>query len=152
PFTLTRADAEAQRGELWIGGKQETVAAESTYGTISAIRPSTGKIAWQRRTRWLWSGALATPRGLGFVGDIAGWLRAYDARPGRTLGEFFCGAGVSAPPVSFELDGEQFVAVVAAGSRYSELRGSALLIFGLGAGRAEAPTELKSPSPSSAET
>jgi PQQ-dependent dehydrogenase (methanol/ethanol family) len=144
PFRLTRAEAEAQKGEIWIGGKQTPVAPESTYGTISAIRPSTGKIAWQRRTSWLWSGALATAGGLVFVGHNDGWLRAYDARTGRTLWEFFCGAGVNAPPVSFELDGEQFVAVVAAGSRYSEGRGSALLIFGLGAGRAAAPNESSS--------
>jgi hypothetical protein len=131
-FTLTRADAEAQKGEIWIGGKQIPVEAESTYGTISAIRPSTGKIVWQRRTSWLWSGALATASGLVFVGDNDGWLRAYDARTGRTLWEFFCGAGVNAPPISFELNGEQFIAVVAAGSRYSEHHGSALLIFGVG--------------------
>ena len=140
-FTLTRAEVEAQKGELWIGGEQMPVVAESTYGTISAIRPSTGKIAWQRRTGWLWSGALATAGGLVFVGDNAGWLRAYDARTGKTLWEFFCGAGVNAPPVSFELDGEQFIAVLAAGSRYSDLHGSALLVFGLGARVTEpAPT------------
>ncbi len=147
-FTLSRADAEAQKGELWIGGKQIPVAAESTYGTISAIHPSTGKIAWQRRTSWLWSGALATAGGLVFVGDNDGWLRAYDAGTGRTLWEFFCGAGVNAPPVSFELDGEQFIAVVAAGSRYSEVRGSALLIFGLGAGRVDRPIVVQSASSS----
>ena len=146
-FTLTRANAEAQKGELWIGGKQTPVAAESTYGTISAIRPSTGKIAWQRRTGWLWSGALATAGGLLFVGETDGWLRAYDARTGRTVWEFFCGAGVNAPPVSFELDGEQFIAVLAAGSRYSQARGSALLVFGLGAGRAAPPATARTASP-----
>ena len=145
-FTLSRADAEAQKGELWIGGKQIPVAAESPYGTISAIRPATGKIAWQRRTTWLWSGALATAGGLVLVGDSDGWLRAYDARTGGTLWEFFCGAGVNAPPVSFELDGEQFIGVVAAGSRYSGAHGSALLIFGLASGRAEKPKELVSAS------
>ena len=126
----------------------EPVAAESTYGTVSAIRPSTGKIAWQRRTGWLWSGALATAGGLVFVGENDGWFRAYDARSGRPLWEFFCGAGVNAPPVSFELDGEQFIAVVAAGSRYSEARGSALLVFGLGGGSA-APLIADRPTPTS---
>jgi alcohol dehydrogenase (cytochrome c) len=104
-FTLTRAEQEAQKGEVWTGGRLAPVAAESTYGTISAIHPSTGKIAWQRRTGWLWSGALATAGGLVFVGENDGWFRAYDARTGRPLWEFFCGAGVNAPPVSFEMDG-----------------------------------------------
>lgn len=127
------------------------MAAESTYGTISAIRPSTGKIVWQRKTAWLWSGSLATAGGLLFVGDNDGWFRAYDARSGKTLWEFFCGAGVNAPPIAFEQDGEQFIAVIAAGSRYSSLHGSALLVFGLGAGRASAPGATPSeaaPSPS----
>ena len=139
PFTLSRADAEPKKGEYWIGGDMKPVEAETTYGNISAIRPSTGKIIWQRKTSWLWSGALATAGGLVFVGDNDGWLRAYDARTGRTLWEFFCGAGVNAPPISFEQDGEQFIAVVAAGSRYSALHGSALLVFGVGAGRAAEP-------------
>ena len=146
PFTLTRAEQEARKGELWIGGRYEPVA-ESTYGTISAIRPSTGKIAWQRRTGWLLSGTLATAGGLLFVGENDGWFRAYDARTGRPLWEFFCGAGVNAPSVSFELDGEQFIAVVAAGSRYSDSRGSALLIFGLGGDRAAPVTAAARPAP-----
>jgi hypothetical protein len=116
------------------------VAGEATYGTITAIRPLNGTIAWQRRTEPLWSGALVTAGGLVFVGQTDGWFRAYDASTGHPLWEFFCGAGVNAPPVSFELDGEQFVAVVAAGSRYSELHGSTLLIFGLGDGKGTKPT------------
>ncbi len=130
--------AEAQKGEVWIGGDQKPVTEQPIYGTISAIRPSTGKIVWQKRTGTLWSGALVTAGGLLFVGETDGWLRAYDARTGRRVWEFFCGAGVSAPAISFELDGEQLIAVVAAGSRYSELAGSALLAFGLGSGGARA--------------
>jgi len=138
-FTLTREDAAARKGEFWIGGDQQPVAGEATYGTITAIRPSNGKIAWQRRTEPLWSGALVTAGGLVFVGQSDGWFRAYVASTGQPVWEFFCGAGVNAPAVSFELDGEQFIAVVAAGSRYSKLHGSALLVFGLGAGRAAKP-------------
>ena len=134
PFTLTRKDAEARKGEFWIGGDQQPVADEAAYGTITAIRPSNGTIAWQRRTEPLWSGGLVTAGGLLFVGQTDGWFRGYDASTGQPLWEFFCGAGVNAPPVSFERDGQQFVAVVAAGSRYSDLHGSALLVFGLGAG------------------
>ena len=58
---------------------------------------------------------------------------------------------MSAPAISFELDGEQFIAVIAAGSRYSEQRGSALLIFGLGAGTVSASSpRLSVPAGSSA--
>ncbi|HEU5220078.1 MAG TPA: sulfocyanin-like copper-binding protein, partial [Gemmatimonadales bacterium] len=135
-FTLTRADALARKGEVFIGGAQKLHGDDPLYGTISAIRPSSGKIAWQQRTPLLMSGALATAGDLVFVGDIEGWFRAYDARTGTVLWEFFCGAGVNAPSISYEIDGEQFIAVVAAGSRYSDLQGSALLVFGLGTGSA----------------
>jgi len=134
PFTITRAEAEPKKGEYWIGGAQRPVKGEAMYGTLSAIRPGTGKIVWQRKTEPLWSGALVTAGGLVFVGQTDGWLRAYDANTGNPLWEYFCGAGVSAPAISFELDGEQFIAVIAAGSRYAKQRGSALLIFGLGRG------------------
>ena len=137
PFTLTRAQSEPKKGEFWISGDQRPVEGAEMYGTVSAIRPGTGKIVWQRKTEPLWSGALVTAGGLLFVGQTDGWLRAYDARSGAPLWEFFCGAGVNAPAVSYELDGEQFIAVIAAGSRYSAQRGSALLVFGLGAGVAK---------------
>ncbi len=144
PFTLTRAEAEPKKGEYWIGGDQRPVAGETMYGTLSAIRPGTGKIVWQRKTEPLWSGALVTAGGLVFVGQTDGWLRAYDANTGSPLWEFFCGAGVSAPAISFELDGEQFIAVIAAGSRYAKQRGSALLIFGLGGGTGAPPLAAQS--------
>ncbi|HEV7992780.1 MAG TPA: PQQ-binding-like beta-propeller repeat protein, partial [Gemmatimonadaceae bacterium] len=139
PFTISRAESEPKKGEYWISGDQRPLAGEAMYGTLSAIRPGTGKIAWQRKTEPLWSGALATAGGLVFAGQTDGWLRAYDASTGEPVWEFFCGAGVSAPTISFELGGEQFIAVIAAGSRYAQQRGSAVLIFGLGAGTAGAP-------------
>ena len=144
PFTISRAEAEPKKGEYWIGGGQRPVAGETMYGTLSAIRPRTGKIVWQRKTEPLWSGALVTAGGLVFVGQTDGWLRAYDANTGTPLWEFFCGAGVSAPAISFEIDGEQFIAVIAAGSRYTKQRGSALLIFGLGAGTGAPPPPARS--------
>src|SRR5436190_2682903 len=133
-FTLTRADAEARKGEYYIGGEQKLDAHDPPYGMVAAIRLPTGKVAWQQKTGLLMSGALATAGDLVFVGQTDGWFRAYDARTGKVVWEFFCGAGVNAPAISFELDGEQYIAVVAAGSRYSELHGSALLVFGLGGG------------------
>jgi hypothetical protein len=152
PFTLTRADAEPRKGEFWIAGDQRPVAGERMYGTLTAIRPGTGKIVWQRKTGPLWSGALVTAGGLVFAGETDGWLRAYDAATGRPLWEFFCGAGVSAPAISFELDGEQFIAVVAAGSRYAKQLGSAILVFGLGAGTGAAPPVSRSTTGSEAES
>ncbi|HET7457400.1 MAG TPA: PQQ-binding-like beta-propeller repeat protein, partial [Gemmatimonadaceae bacterium] len=137
PFRMRRGESvgdDAPKGEVWIGGDYEPAdTAVPPSGTLSAIRPSTGKIVWQRRTGVFGGGALVTAGGLVFAGDGDGWLHAYDAATGKAVWEFFCGAAVAAPPISFELDGTQYVAVVAAGNRYAPDHGAALLVFGVGA-------------------
>jgi alcohol dehydrogenase (cytochrome c) len=131
PFRMTRDDKAAQKGETWLGGESSPVSKDS-YSVLSAIRPTTGRIVWQRRIASYGGGTLATAGGLVFNGEGDGWLRAYDARTGIEVWSFFCGAGVSGPPISFELDGEQYIAVVAAGNRYVSLKGSAVLVFAIG--------------------
>ncbi len=65
-----------------------------------------------------------------FAGDADGIFRAYDDRNGRILWEFFCGAGVAGAPMTFMLDGEQFIAGAAGGSCVGGRLGDAILIFG----------------------
>jgi alcohol dehydrogenase (cytochrome c) len=131
-FTLTRASTEAETGKIFIGGDQKLHQDDAPYGVLAAVSPATGRVAWHQRLPLLMSGALVTAGDVVFVGDGDGWFRAFDARTGKQLWQFFAGAGVNAPAISFEVDGEQMIAVVAAGSRYSELHGSALLVFGVG--------------------
>jgi len=47
-----------------------------------------------------------------FHGDLKGWFKALDAKTGRTLWQFQTGSGVSAAPMTYELGGKQYVAVV----------------------------------------
>ena len=103
--------------------------------------PPAERIAWQVKTDPLWSGALVTAGGVLFAGDVSGWYRAYDAGTGQRLWEFSAEVGVNAPGVSFELDGEQYIAVAAGGSRYSKTRGSTIIIFGLAAGTGPSPSK-----------
>ena len=61
-------------------------------------------------------------------GDIA----AYDEKSGEKLWRFNCGAGVNAPPISYAIDGKQYVAVAAGGSQIWGFRqGGAVIVFGL---------------------
>jgi len=65
-------------------------------------------------------------------GDGTGYFYAYDARTGQELWRFQTGAGVNAAPMSFEVDGEQFIAVAAGGN--FQLRfpyGNSVYVFGL---------------------
>ena len=46
-----------------------------------------------------------------FAGDIKGIFRAHDAKTGKELWKFNTGSGISAAPISYTLDGKQYVAV-----------------------------------------
>src|SRR5207249_1299892 len=50
--------------------------------------------------------------GLLFHGDIHGWFKALDAKTGQTLWQFMAGSGISAAPMTYAIDGKQYVAVV----------------------------------------
>lgn len=109
-------------------------AASGQYGLLSAIDlKANGKILWQQKTPDpLVGGVLATKGGLVFNGEGNGDFAAYDARSGEKLWRFNCGAGVNAPPISFGLDGKQYVAVAAGGSQIWGFRqGGAVIVFGL---------------------
>jgi alcohol dehydrogenase (cytochrome c) len=47
-----------------------------------------------------------------FAGTPEGFLKAFDAKTGKELWKFQTGSGVVAPPISGEMDGEQYIAVV----------------------------------------
>jgi len=105
-----------------------------SWGTLSAIDLNAGgKIAWQVKTdEPLVGGTLATKGGLVFNGEGNGIFSAYDAQTGTRLWQFNCGAGVNAPPISYEVDGRQYIAVAAGGSQIWGFRqGGAVIVFGL---------------------
>jgi alcohol dehydrogenase (cytochrome c) len=107
---------------------------EANWGTLTALDLSNkGRIVWQTKTEQpLIGGVLATAGGLVFTGQGNGDFSAFDAKTGASLWSFNCGAGVNAPPVSYEVDGEQYVAVAAGGSQIWGFRqGGAVIVFGL---------------------
>jgi alcohol dehydrogenase (cytochrome c) len=82
-------------------------------GVLRAIDPATGKVAWEYKNRApLWGGVLATGGNLVFTGTPEGFLKAFDAKTGQELWKFNTGSGVVGTPVTWEQDGEQFVAVM----------------------------------------
>jgi glucose dehydrogenase len=104
-------------GRVWLGGRFRIVPDADQYGNITALDYHTGKIRWQVKTRLpMIGGALATAGGLLFVGEGTGWFRAYNAKTARRLWSFYTGAGVNAPPVSYAVDGKQYVAVAVGGN------------------------------------
>jgi len=86
---------------------------EDYIGALKAIDPTTGKVAWTYKNKApLWGGVLSTAGGLVFTGTPEGYLKAFDAKTGKELWKFNTGSGVVGSPVTWEQDGEQYIAVM----------------------------------------
>lgn len=108
-------------------------------GGILAYDASSGRVAWRNHLGTDMShgqGPLTTASDLLFVGQIDGRLLAMDARKGKVLWDFQTGSGIASAPITYEIDGEQYVAVLAAGSTNpygaSVTQGDSLWAFKLG--------------------
>jgi alcohol dehydrogenase (cytochrome c) len=81
-------------------------------GSVTAIDVTTGKMAGKAETPYpMLGGLLATPD-LVFAGQPDGKVMALDAKSLATLWEFNTGGGVSAPPMTFTVDGKQYIALL----------------------------------------
>jgi len=87
-----------------------------TSGILAAIDSRTDKIVWQKSTPYEMqngSGATTTAGGLLFHGDPDGNLQAYDAKSGDLEWQFQTGANESGPAALYQIDGQDYVAVLA---------------------------------------
>jgi quinohemoprotein ethanol dehydrogenase len=81
---------------------------------LKAWDPVAGKLAWQSPPKPYWSGGvLSTASGVVFQGAADGTFSLYDAKDGRLIKSIDTGTGMMAGPISYELDGVQYVAVLA---------------------------------------
>jgi alcohol dehydrogenase (cytochrome c) len=83
-------------------------------GELQAWNIDTGQKVWAHNfaKSQLWGPVLATGGGVLFAGGTNDrYFRAFDASNGKTLWEFRTGSGVNGVPVSFEVDGKQYIAV-----------------------------------------
>ena len=111
-------------------------------GTVHAISAETGATRWLHEQRAATMSLVATGGGLVFGGDVNGRFRAFDDETGEVLWEINLGSPVTGFPISYAVDGRQYVAVStgSAGTASGfvrltpELRPSAgnnLFVFGL---------------------
>jgi PQQ-dependent dehydrogenase (methanol/ethanol family) len=131
------------------------------YGTVKgklmAWDPVAQEARWEVEFPGPWNGGLlATGGGLVFQGNSGSEFAAYDAANGEKLWSFAAQTGIVAPPITYTVDGEQYVAVLAGwGGAYAitadghlvndqgPVRNvSRLLVFRLGAG-GELPAEMQ---------
>jgi PQQ-dependent dehydrogenase (methanol/ethanol family) len=109
---------------------------EPRAGTLTAMNPATNKIVWQKRTTFpigTGSGLLSTAGGLLLHGESDGKVVAYDIMDGNLLWQFQTDAGADAPVATYEVKGEQYVAILSGGNRFQlSHRGDSLWAFKLG--------------------
>lgn len=127
-------------------------AKKATKGVLIAWDPVTQKERWRVTLGGPWNGGvLATAGGLVFQGNAMGNFVAYDSASGKNLWSFEAQTGVVAAPMTYSIDGQQYVAVLAGwGGAWaitagvlSDMSGpvrniSRLLVFKLG-GKAKLP-------------
>jgi alcohol dehydrogenase (cytochrome c) len=120
---------------------------EYQTGAVVAVDPGTNRVRWKKHMPYSLAhgnGILTTASDLLFIGQPDGNLLALDARDGDELWRFQTGAAISASPVSYEIDGEQYIAVYAGGTGIpygnSAPRGDYLWAFKVGGKVPPAPT------------
>ena len=103
-----------KQGQSFYGGSARPLPAEVPRKFLRAIDPQTGKIVWQYEQTGpgeAWGGLLATASGLVFFGDDDGSFGALDAKTGKPIWHFPLNARWHASPMTYAVDGRQFVAV-----------------------------------------
>jgi len=86
---------------------------EDHIGSLKAIDPNTGEIKWEYKNNApLWGGVMTTAGGLVFTGTPEGKFLALDAESGDILWSFQTGSGIVGQPITWEQDGEQYVAII----------------------------------------
>ena len=115
----TKSSAWWEPGKSFYGGGTRRVPGETGKKYLRAIDVKTGKIAWevpQIGTAQSWGGVLSTDGGLVLYGDDSGALAAVSAKDGKPLWHFHTNELWKASPMTYMVEGKQYVAVAAGGN------------------------------------
>lgn len=137
--TATRRRREFKESiPYWGAGVQVDI--DDMTGYVSAF-DANGDEKWRWRGELpMCASVLATGGGLVFAGEPTGFYNALDARTGEHLWRFQCGSGHHSSPVTYSVDGRQFIAVPVGWGGWAEGflpgmlgagHGSALIVFAL---------------------
>lgn len=135
----TRRDEFRESMAYWGGGAKTKEKGQT--GSVKAFDPATGREAWTWKHAHPVVGSVLTTAGdLVFVGTATGEFVALHARTGEQLWQFQTGSGIHSNPVTFSVNGKQYIAVASgwggwmkgfAPELYGSSRGSALYVFAL---------------------
>jgi alcohol dehydrogenase (cytochrome c) len=107
--------ADYKRGAFYLGVNFDLgkVGPGGHMGGVKAWDPIKQQEVWFNKEDLPYTGGMMTTKSnLLFHGDIKGIFKAVDAKTGKTLWKFNTGSGITAAPMTYTLDGKQYIAVV----------------------------------------
>ncbi len=124
----TGTDFEYAATPLFIPpGVEEKLGESLVISHLLAWDPRKQEPVWRVQHAHMWNGGvLSTAGGLVFQGDAIGMFSAYDAATGERLWQVPANTGIVAAPVSYALDGEQYISVLAGWGGSMALNGGRL--------------------------
>ncbi len=132
------ATTENEANIYALSWRAEIAPGTDQVGTVQAISAETGAITWVHEQRAATMSLVTTGGGLVFGGDVNGRFRAFDDTTGAVLWEINLGSSVSGFPISYAVDGRQYVAVSTGTQRFLDLTpelrpsvGNNLFVFAL---------------------
>ncbi len=133
PIKYTLHETPASNGKPAIRYAASEPTQDPRWGLLSSIDLASGKIVWQSKTAQpLIGGVLATAGGLVFMGEGEGNFNAYNSQTGELLWQAKSEFGVNAPPITYSIDGTQYIAVASGGnSIFGYKQGDAVLVYAL---------------------
>ncbi len=106
-------DVVYKAGQVYMGVDYQMYRHKDKTGYLKAFDVSSKKWLWELPSALpMFAGVLATKSGLLFTGDQLGFFQAVDADTGKILWRFQTGSGINASPITYELDGKQYVAIL----------------------------------------
>jgi alcohol dehydrogenase (cytochrome c) len=106
-------------GDFWLGGTYER--SEPVKGSVTAMDPTTGKKVSQQSMDYpVYSGVTSTAGGLLFTTTTNGEVFALDDNTLKPLWSFSAGSLSSAPPMTYAVNGKQYVAVLIGGNTVAQ--------------------------------
>lgn len=82
-------------------------------GALVAWDPVKQKEVWRVQNTYMWNGGtLVTASNLVLQGTADGWFHAYDALSGREVWRYYVKNGVVAPPITYAVDGTQYISLL----------------------------------------
>jgi len=109
-----KGEAAYKPGTLFTAGGERALRGDKAFGAVRALDAGSGKQKWEFRLHSPpWAGVLSTAGGLVFGGSDEGNFYALDAMTGKPLWDFQTGNGIACNPISYLVDGKQYVAIAA---------------------------------------